>query len=222
MKVLVLLLFGVFATAQDPEGACCNATLDCVEVTESNCTDDFIPGGFCDPNPCGPREACCQPDFQCFDLTPAQCDESPGTSAGNGTVCDISICLPEGIGACCTDECVHVPENECVPPAEYQGNGTICANQCQNEPGACCLPDGSCEDTTEANCESLEGAFEGRGTNCSATECPQPTPTPTPAPPVEPTDRTPYIIGIVVAVVVLFCCGIIIICVIYRRRPIYV
>ena len=40
--------------------------------------------------------------------------------------------------------------------------------------GACCLPDGSCEDGTSISCAA---DFQGAQTNCSSVECPQPAPT---------------------------------------------
>src|SRR5215470_3293182 len=42
--------------------------------------------------------------------------------------------------------------------------------------GACCLPDGSCQITTEADCQTKSGVYKGDGTTCA--EC---------GPPGEPT-----------------------------------
>ena len=44
------------------------------------------------------------------------------------------------------------------------------------DPGACCLPDGSCEDGTSISCVGV-GDFQGDETECSSVECPQPAPT---------------------------------------------
>ena len=41
-------------------------------------------------------------------------------------------------------------------------------------PGACCLVDGSCLDVTAEKCSAAGGSFEGAGTLCSGTKCPQP------------------------------------------------
>lgn len=42
--------------------------------------------------------------------------------------------------------------------------------------GACCLPDGSCITVTaEVDCANQGGVFEGFGTDCGTTNCPQPT-----------------------------------------------
>lgn len=40
--------------------------------------------------------------------------------------------------------------------------------------GACCFPDGSCEDSTSISCIA---GFQGAETTCSTVECPQPAPT---------------------------------------------
>ncbi len=42
--------------------------------------------------------------------------------------------------------------------------------------GACCLPDGSCVDGVDAgSCATLGGTYQGDGTDCLTTNCPQPT-----------------------------------------------
>jgi len=40
--------------------------------------------------------------------------------------------------------------------------------------GACCFPDGSCEDSNSLSCIA---GFQGAETTCSTVECPQPAPT---------------------------------------------
>jgi len=40
--------------------------------------------------------------------------------------------------------------------------------------GACCLPNGACIDATSANCQAAGGSYNGDGTACSSTQCPQP------------------------------------------------
>jgi len=46
------------------------------------------------------------------------------------------------------------------------------------DPGACCLPDGSCEDGTSISCVGV-GDFQGDMSECSNVECPQPLSVPT-------------------------------------------
>ena len=40
--------------------------------------------------------------------------------------------------------------------------------------GACCLPDGSCSIKTQGDCAAASGTYQGDGTDCSTTNCPQP------------------------------------------------
>jgi hypothetical protein len=40
--------------------------------------------------------------------------------------------------------------------------------------GACCLPDGSCEELTESECTADGGTYQGDGTDCDSSSCPQP------------------------------------------------
>lgn len=47
---------------------------------------------------------------------------------------------------------------------------------CCNDLGACCLPDGTCLDTTESDCLERSGVFQGVGTKCAETDCPEPPP----------------------------------------------
>ncbi len=57
--------------------------------------------------------------------------------------------------------------------------GCSCTGNCEAPPenGACCYPDGSCVDEPDqATCEGNGGAFEGGGTTCATTDCPQPPP----------------------------------------------
>jgi hypothetical protein len=40
--------------------------------------------------------------------------------------------------------------------------------------GACCLPDGSCMEDSQANCEAVAGAlYHGDGTSCDVVQCPE-------------------------------------------------
>jgi spore coat protein A len=40
--------------------------------------------------------------------------------------------------------------------------------------GACCIPDGSCQTVTAAQCQQLGGTYQGDGTSCAPNPCPQP------------------------------------------------
>lgn len=47
--------------------------------------------------------------------------------------------------------------------------GMICAPT-----GACCLPDGSCQELSAVECQDADGSWNGQDTSCSWTNCPQP------------------------------------------------
>jgi len=40
--------------------------------------------------------------------------------------------------------------------------------------GACCLPDGSCEQLSEFDCETQGGVYQGNEVDCISVDCPQP------------------------------------------------
>ncbi|HWS88850.1 MAG TPA: hypothetical protein VN282_17880 [Pyrinomonadaceae bacterium] len=56
--------------------------------------------------------------------------------------------------------------------------------------GACCLPDGSCQELTKAECESKGGKYQGDGTTCATVNCNPPPPNETPVPPPVNTAET--------------------------------
>ncbi|MCZ6494030.1 MAG: hypothetical protein O6933_08125 [Planctomycetota bacterium] len=51
----------------------------------------------------------------------------------------------------------------CIPARADQGGDPI---------GACCLPDGSCIDVTETQCQTQGGAYQGDGAMCDGANCP--------------------------------------------------
>jgi hypothetical protein len=75
-------------------------------------------------------------------------------------------------------------DNPAVTPAwgQYAFNGGVANNfgaqaTAQNVVvnGACCKPDGTCSDVTNTACNAISGAvFQGTGTACGTTTCPQP------------------------------------------------
>lgn len=82
--------------------------------------------------------------------------------------------LAGDFGACCAEfGCFMSPyPGHCgFGPFEafYQGDGTTCdVDFC----GACCLPDGSCEELTiPSTCEDQGGTFQGEATDCNNAAC---------------------------------------------------
>ena len=106
---------------------------------------------------------------------------------GTGTVTedfDLSLCLTPGgeeqFGACCDDGtgiCNDGVSNlSCLPPLRFAAS-TLCADlepPCGGITGACCYPDGSCLEQTEADCIGAGGDYQGDGAGCDPNPCPQP------------------------------------------------
>jgi len=97
----------------------------------------------------------------------------------DGTTCDDVTCepLPQ---ACCfesTGNCLQLDPGDCVNAGGVpQGVGSDCDTTVCFPEGACCLPDGSCEDGLSPDeCAALNGTFQGDGTVCMDVDCPEPT-----------------------------------------------
>jgi len=168
--------------AGDPEllcpivtGACCQAGGACTVICEGQCSGTYRGDGTtCTPNFCpGAVGACCVTGG-CLNRTQASCASSNGTYKGPGTNC---LTLEnECGGACCRgfknnnlEFCQHVATRaECAidpkgfPYSAYRGDGTTCPNltpdpndTCNDRTEvACCLPDGTCINTTTGFCQA--------------------------------------------------------------------
>ncbi|MCH8853244.1 MAG: hypothetical protein IID41_11425, partial [Planctomycetes bacterium] len=117
----------------------------------------------------------------CFFPIPTCCNAFPTTDVSglqsptgnwlNGINCGPLGCPANGGWA----NFLQLPSG-CTPSGDWVIRATWTSLECGGgEPGACCLPDGDCLDLTPGDCDVLDGAFEGEGTICSNTECPQPT-----------------------------------------------
>lgn len=69
--------------------------------------------------------------------------------------------------------CTEVPLAECMGlGGVFQGDGTDCVPDPCLEVGACCLPDGTCqEDITETTCDNAGGIYQGSGVTCASSSC---------------------------------------------------
>lgn len=130
---------------------------------------------------CTLEGACCDVDAVCSDnMSDLICVEQGGTFMGGESLCSAVTC-PMPVGACC----VNAPSGPSCGDglAEvlcegfsgiYMGNGAQCLTiDCT--PGACCLPDGSCDDMIELECDRAAGLFRGTNSECALTfDCPEP------------------------------------------------
>lgn len=62
----------------------------------------------------------------------------------------------------------------CTPSGDWVLRSFYTPFGCEPASGACCHVDGSCDDTSEDACLIAGGAWQGDGTDCGSTECPQP------------------------------------------------
>ena len=127
----------------------------------------------------GATGACCDENAICTnDVEEGDCSGAFDTWF-EGQTCAQVTC-PTPTGACCNGVggCLDgLEEAVCEDPPYngiYGGNGTTCSDPVCDV-GACCMPDGGCLDVIEPVCVSTNGAFQGAGTTCATTDCPQPT-----------------------------------------------
>ena len=120
--------------------------------------------------------ACCLTGGCEGGVTSQACSDRGGTYRGDGSTCDECPSPPE-TGACCFDGvCEELTLVECrsVGGALFRGYGTSCADAgvCTREPGACCLPNGGCQDDVDPHvCQSdLGGVFKGERVACAQVE----------------------------------------------------
>lgn len=72
-----------------------------------------------------------------------------------------------------------LPETSCSA-SQYAGADIDAVGAISSVPptqGACCLPDGSCTEGTEDECNTAGGTYQGDGTECASVICPPPPPT---------------------------------------------
>jgi hypothetical protein len=142
----------------------CRPSGDWVIRATYECTPQFLSG------------ACCQRDGICRDDTAnGECADVEGTFMGDAVRCEHVTC-PPAVGACCVGaNCLpDVEEDLCaaIPDAAWAGAASLCAHEpCQIV--ACCMPDGSCDDVSEASCFGRGGDPQYNLT-CDQANCPQP------------------------------------------------
>ncbi len=83
-----------------------------------------------------------------------------------------------GTQACCflPSGCLNLNAVNCAAAGGFsQGSGTSCATTTCFPTGACCNPDGTCDDAVlDDDCTASGGTFQGDGVLCSGVSCPQP------------------------------------------------
>lgn len=129
----------------------------------------------CTPTPS--EGACCLPDGACVFGSPDDCAAQDGVYQGDDTLC-AGVSCPEPVVACCFSptSCLNLTEANCISAGGTPGPiGSACATFTCFPEGACCLPDGSCiGPVSPEDCTLQGGVFQGNGTDCLGTACPEP------------------------------------------------
>jgi spore coat protein A len=105
------------------------------------------------------------------DRTAKRFNSRQNATVSTRPVLTVSFDPPAGTGSCCDGAggCTVTTEAGCG--GSYGGDGSTCEpNPCQ---GACCLGDGSCQDSrTLAECAALAGSYQGDDSLCMDVVCP--------------------------------------------------
>ncbi len=104
-------------------------------------------------------------DGPCNDCGVQLGDICTGARCPGGT-CSVSVQTDCGVSTCCV---VYTLVNCTVSAAPACPFGANFCPICDPTPGACCLPDGTCIVTTQADCKAQggPGAYQGDGTTCA-------------------------------------------------------
>ncbi len=62
----------------------------------------------------------------------------------------------------------------CTPSGDWMLRATWTSFTCSDQTGACCDGSGTCFDLTQAECDAINGDFQGPGTQCAGFSCPIP------------------------------------------------
>jgi len=153
-------------------GACCHYDGTCTISAGDDCTPDqgetYHPGVLCDFVACPAYAgACCNESTGvCTDVfSEAECPVGAFIVFHSGQPC-VAVGCSIVTGACCDDATGNCTENvniaDCQGPSERFNAGHACSEfdpPC-SPPGACCLPDRTCVDTTEADCTAQDGTWQ--------------------------------------------------------------
>ncbi|MGB0714772.1 MAG: proprotein convertase P-domain-containing protein [Phycisphaerae bacterium] len=148
----------------DPIGnnqVCVDDALDGCQFADLQAGNDFawcLNGALADTDACVETPECPDDIFtSCGDPGAGDCNSANGTPACNNADCCCTIC---GLDAfCCDTEWDQI----CADAAALEP-------VCQGAQGACCQDDGSCEVTSEDNCNAAGGSWLGEGSTCD--QCP--------------------------------------------------
>lgn len=160
-----------------PVGRCCMATTGaCFRSDNTGCTEmgGTFSTGVCSPNTCpqpGPPVSCCLPNGNCVELIAAKCTAEGGVPGGPGSQCSLELCAT---GACCPGTGGICTANSTIAACSGVNDLFFFGRTC-GQPGgitcppvgACCMPNGTCQQITRLNCQNQNGIYAGDHVNCT-------------------------------------------------------
>ncbi len=131
------------------------------------------------PVNCAAQQGACCIGTGCAIATAADCASAGGAYRGDGSICNSSICFPQGNNACCfstTGGCISLSYQNCLAAGGAPGpEGSLCATYVCFPTGACCKPDGTCGGSMSPTaCAAQGGTYQGNGSTCTTATCPMP------------------------------------------------
>lgn len=162
-------------------GACCRSDGHCELLLEFLCSepgDTFRGHGEPCPDCCvSGVGACCFLNDTCETLTEPACTSLDGSFQGIGITCLEVDCI--NLGNCCTTEglCIGSSVDDCfnLHGGDLWSDCGECFVPCTVLMcplyGACCLPDGNCEEDWDFGCVESSGMFQGQGVECASVTC---------------------------------------------------
>ena len=149
-------------------GSCCdNASTSVCSITrQQECTESFVIGGVCLPDPCNSTPTTCGGAGDCC---------TSGTAGCNDTQCCAAVCAANQI--CCTswsDTCVNLAKTLCSTLCDHTGGGGG-KNCCDYFTGPCCYKELDTNNTrrfmckenqTPTECFEDDGIFLGFNHTC--------------------------------------------------------
>lgn len=177
---------------QNPIGACCQDNNVCNDdMSECDCLvtvggNSWHEGEFCfgiPPFECPvPTGSCCLPGELCEITTEEKCLDQCGVYGGDETACGEQCCLPTRRPCCFSQATPQNPDGctDSLLPCECQKQGgtplpigETCATTTQCNPPCsnpairpCCLPNGSCINTTQCDCLDRNGTWRANQISC--------------------------------------------------------
>jgi len=149
----------------------CDPDMGCVDGPDPNCNDGVV----CTVDACDevadmctyvPNNAVCDDGLFCNGAE--TCDPIQGCSPGTPPDCDDPIVCTDDSCDEVTDTCIHIPDDDNCDDGDPCTDNVCGPSGCTGVPtcGACCYPNGTCQDGQGADACIGNGVFHGVGSAC--------------------------------------------------------